>query len=80
MLFNETYNKVNSFSPFSLESKQMIHEVGNIKFVWIARDGTQNAMQSMLIITGTSASSIALDLLSTQFPYKERATPRVPLR
>ena len=32
MLFNETYSRVNHlFNPFSQESKQMIHEVGNIE-------------------------------------------------
>ena len=32
MLFNETYDRINqSFNPFSPESKEMIHEVGNIE-------------------------------------------------
>ena len=30
-LFNETYDRVNHLNPFSPESKQMIHEVGNIE-------------------------------------------------
>ena len=31
MLFNETLRQSQSFNPFSQESKQMIHEVGNIE-------------------------------------------------
>ena len=31
MLFNETYNRVNHLTPSIQESKQMIHEVGNIE-------------------------------------------------
>ena len=41
-----------SFNPFSPESKQMIHEVGNIELCEIARDGTQSAMQSLFLILG----------------------------
>ena len=41
-----------SFNPFSPESKQMIHEVGNIELCEIARDGTQSAVQSMFIRLG----------------------------
>ena len=39
-----------SFNLFSPESKQMIQDVGNIELCEIARDGTQNAVQSVLII------------------------------
>ena len=31
MVFNETYNRSQSFNPFSQESKQIIDEVGNIE-------------------------------------------------
>ena len=41
MLFNETYDKVIHYIPFSPESKQTI-----------ARHGTQNEVQSMFIILG----------------------------
>ena len=40
-----------SVNPFSPESKQMIHEVGNIELCE-ARDGIQNAVQSMFTILG----------------------------
>ena len=41
-----------SFNPFSPESKQMIHEVGNIELCELLDTGTQNAVQSMFIILG----------------------------
>ena len=38
-----------SFNPFSQESKQMIHEVGNVELCELL-DGSQNTVQSMSII------------------------------
>ena len=41
----------NAYNPFSPASKKMIQEVGNIKFFeGSARDGSQNAVQSMPVI------------------------------
>ena len=47
-----------AFNPFSPESKKMIQDVGEHRTVWIARDGPQNAVQSMPIILELKASSI----------------------
>ena len=41
-----------SFNPFSQESKEMIHEVGNIELCETTRYGTQSTVQSMSIILG----------------------------
>ena len=41
-----------SFNPFSQESKQMIHEVGNVALCELLDMGTQNEVQSMFIILG----------------------------
>ena len=48
-----------SFNPFSQESKQMIHEVGNIELCELLDMGTQNTVQNMFCRTGTSALSTA---------------------
>ena len=41
-----------SFNPFSPESKQMIHEVGNIELCELLETEPKNAVQSMFIILG----------------------------
>ena len=38
------------FNPFSQESKEMIHEVGNVELCETTRYGTQSTMQSLSII------------------------------
>ena len=41
-----------SFNPFSHESKQMIHEVGNIELCELLDTEPKNAVQSMFVILG----------------------------
>ena len=48
-----------SFNPFSPESKQMIHEVGNIELCEPLDMGPKNAVQSMFIMLGTLVLSTA---------------------
>ena len=50
MLFNVRENQ--SFSPFSPESKQMVHEVGNIELCELLETEPKNAVQAMFIILG----------------------------
>ena len=52
MLFNKILRQNQSFNPFSPESKDMIHEVGNIELCELLEDGTQSTVQGMLIILG----------------------------
>ena len=82
-----------SFNPFSQESKQMIHEVGNIELCELL-------VQSLLIILGRRHRLLHVRALlakrnrgeqeicpvhhrfplDSQLLHKERATPRAPLR
>ena len=39
-----------AYNPFSPESKKMLQDVGTHRTLWIARDGTQNAVHSMPVV------------------------------
>ena len=50
--FQRDLQQSQTFNPFSQESKQMIHEVGNIEQFELLDTEPKNAVQGMLIILG----------------------------
>ena len=70
-----------SFNPFSQESKQMIHEVGNIELCELL---DMEPKAGLLAKRNRGEQEIrsrhSRSLLDSQLLHKERATPRAPLR